>query len=296
MNHYDVVIVGAGISGISAAVYLQRECPGKSFRILEARDLPGGTWDLFKYPGIRSDSDMHTLGFSFKPWTDAKAIADGPSILKYVNDAADEFGIREHIQFGHKLTSAAWSTGSARWQLTVKDSATATEAADLSCNFLFMCGGYYDYEQPHDPVLNKVDDFEGQLVHPQFWPEDLDYQGKRVIVIGSGATAMTLVPAMADSGAEVTMVQRSPTYVVSRPDKDRLANFLRKYLPEKLAYAITRFKNIHLQDYFYHRTRVAPEKVSRRCCCLLFASSSARTMMWIGILHRPITPGINACV
>ncbi len=266
MNHYDVIIVGAGISGVSAAVHLQRECPGKSWTILEGREALGGTWDLFRYPGIRSDSDMHTLGFSFKPWTEAKAIADGPSILKYVNEAADEFGLREKIQYGHKVTAAAWASDEACWTLTVQQSGVAGSEAEseFSCNFLFMCGGYYNYDRPHDPEFKNVDAFKGQVIHPQFWPEELDYAGKKIIVIGSGATAMTLVPAIAEQAAEVTMVQRSPTYVVSMPARDKIANALRKCLPEKFAYAITRFKNVAMQRYFYQRTRVAPLRVKNK--------------------------------
>jgi len=261
MNHYDVVIVGAGISGISAAVHLQKMCPEKTFTILEARDAVGGTWDLFRYPGIRSDSDMHTLGFAFKPWTEAKSIADGPNILKYVNETTDEYGLRHKIQLGCKVKKAEWSSRDAKWLLTIEKSDGSSE--QMTCGFISMCGGYYNYEEPHDPGF-EMDAFEGQIVHPQFWPEDLDYNGKKVVVIGSGATAMTLVPNMADRGAHVTMVQRSPTYVVSRPDQDKIANFLRKLLPDSWAYAITRFKNTQLQGYFYRRTRVAPGWVKKK--------------------------------
>lgn len=261
MNHFDVVVVGAGISGVSAAVHLQKSCPGKSFAILEGRESIGGTWDLFRYPGVRSDSDMHTLGFRFKPWTDAKAIADGPSILKYVNQTIDEFGLRQKIQLGRRLRQAAWSSEAGHWQLSVE---TAEGEQQLSCGFLFMCGGYYNYDEPYDPGFTNMDAFRGQIVHPQFWPEDLDYDGKKVVVIGSGATAMTIVPSMAGQGAHVTMVQRSPTYVVSRPDQDRTANFLRKVLPDSWAYALTRFKNTLLQGYFYRKTREAPRMVRQR--------------------------------
>lgn len=262
MNHYDVVIVGAGISGVSAAVHLQRMCPEKSFTILEARDAVGGTWDLFRYPGIRSDSDMHTLGFAFKPWTEAKSIADGPSILKYVNETTDEFSLRDKIQLGSKVKKAEWSSEAARWLLTIEKSDGSTQ--QMSCGFISMCGGYYNYEEPHDPGFDDIDNFKGQVVHPQFWPEDMAYDGKKIVVIGSGATAMTIVPNMAKLGAHVTMVQRSPTYVVSRPDRDVLANFLRRILPDSWAYAITRFKNTQLQGYFYKRTRVAPGWVKKK--------------------------------
>ena len=263
MDHFDVIIVGAGLSGIGAAYHLQQQCPGRTYAILEGREAIGGTWDLFRYPGIRSDSDMHTLGYQFKPWTEAKAIADGPSILSYVNQTADENGIRNRIRFNHKVKSAAWSTDDAAWKVTAQrtDSGDTTE---LSCNFLYMCGGYYRYEEGFTPEFSGVEEFRGTVVHPQFWPEDLDYRGKRVVVIGSGATAMTLVPAMAENGAEVTMVQRSPTYVVSRPDQDRIANALRRFLPEKVAYAITRFKNVQMQNYVYRQTRTQPEKVKNK--------------------------------
>lgn len=261
MSHVDVLIVGAGISGIGAACHLRDKCPDKTFAILEGRDAIGGTWDLFRYPGIRSDSDMHTLGFNFKPWREAKAIADGPSIRRYVNDTAREHGITGHIRFRHRVRSASWSSERAQWTVTADhDGRTAT----YTCRFLFMCGGYYSYDHAHTPHFEGVDDFRGTVVHPQFWPEDLDYAGKRVIVIGSGATAMTLVPAMAEGGADVTMVQRSPTYVVSRPDQDAIANALRKVLPDKWAYAITRWKNVQLQRFFYRQTRVRPEKVKQK--------------------------------
>jgi len=262
MSHYDVVIVGAGLSGIGAACHLRQRCPDRTFTILEGRDAIGGTWDLFRYPGIRSDSDMHTLGYRFKPWREAKAIADGPSIRRYVNETADEYGIREHIRFRHLVKAAHWNSDEACWQVEAERGEQA-EPVSFTCNFLFMCGGYYSYRHGHLPEFAGMDDFQGTVVHPQFWPEDLNYSGKRVIVIGSGATAMTLVPAMAEQGARVTMVQRSPTYVVSRPDRDAIANTLRRFLPEKWAYAITRWKNTQLQRFFYHRTRVAPQKVKK---------------------------------
>lgn len=262
MQHVDVIIVGAGLSGIGAAYHLRDKCPDRSFTILEGRDAIGGTWDLFRYPGIRSDSDMHTLGYNFKPWREAKAIADGPSIRKYVSDTATDNGIAEHIRFKHLVRSASWSSADARWRVEV-ERVDQGDRVSFTCSFLFMCGGYYRYDQGYTPEFVGVDDYRGAVVHPQHWPEELDYAGKRVVVIGSGATAMTLVPAMAAGGAEVTMVQRSPTYVVSRPDQDVIANRLRKLLPEKWAYAVTRWKNVQLQRFFYHRTRVAPDKVKR---------------------------------
>ncbi|MEZ5560545.1 MAG: NAD(P)/FAD-dependent oxidoreductase [Pseudomonadales bacterium] len=264
MTHFDVLIVGAGISGIGTARHLLDKCPGKRFAILEGRDAIGGTWDLFRYPGIRSDSDMHTLGYDFKPWREAKAIADGPSIRRYVQETADEAGITRHIRFRHRVLNAAWSSEQARWTVEAQRlgaDGNAEELVRYTCSFLSMCGGYYSYDKGHTPDFEGVGDFRGTIVHPQFWPETLEYAGKRVAVIGSGATAMTLVPAMAERGAQVTMVQRSPTYVVSRPDQDAIANALRRFLPEKLAYALTRFKNVTAQRFFYQRSRMRPERV-----------------------------------
>ncbi len=263
MSHFDVVIVGAGLSGIGAACHLQRRCPGKRWTILESRGAIGGTWDLFRYPGVRSDSDMHTLGYRFKPWRARKAIADGPAILDYVHEAADENGVREHVRFHLRLVRASWSSADARWTLDVEDTsdAGAGRRETLSAGFLLMCSGYYDYDEPHRPAIPGEEDFEGLIFHPQHWPEELDYRGKRVVVIGSGATAMTLVPAMAERAEHVTLLQRSPTWVISRPDVDRIANALRRVLPERLAYRITRWKNITLQQRVYEKTRTAPEKV-----------------------------------
>jgi len=262
MSHFDVVIVGAGLSGIGAAVHLEQHCPGKTYALLESRPALGGTWDLYRYPGIRSDSDMHTLGYSFKPWRSRKAIAEGPAILSYVNETADEHGIRPHIRFQRRLDGAHWSSRDARWRLDVTRTDGEVEAVEpLTCNFLLMCSGYYSYDEPHRPHFSGEEDFEGPIFHAQLWPEDLDYQGKRVVVIGSGATAMTLVPAMAQAAEHITMLQRSPTYVVSFPWEDRVANLLRKFLPEKLAYRLTRLKNITLQRRVYEKTRTSPEKV-----------------------------------
>ncbi len=259
MESFDVVIVGAGLSGIGAAVHLQKNCPSKTYAIVEARSALGGTWDLFRYPGIRSDSDMHTLGYDFKPWRAQKAIADGPSILSYVNETADEHDVRRHIRFHRRLRKASWSSAQARWTLELEHGDGGSSA--ISCSFLSMCSGYYDFKNPHRPHFDGEESFEGPFFHPQLWPEDLEYDGKRVVVIGSGATAMTIVPAITDRAQHVTMLQRSPTYVVSRPDEDAIAKFLRKFLPERLAYKLTRAKNVELQRRLYERTRVAPEKV-----------------------------------
>ncbi|MFA6115821.1 MAG: NAD(P)/FAD-dependent oxidoreductase [Sphingomonas sp.] len=261
LEHFDVVVVGAGISGIGAGYHLQKLCRDRSYVILEGRAAMGGTWDLFRYPGIRSDSDMYTLGYSFRPWTEAKAIADGPSILKYVNDTASEAGIDRHIRYRHHVKQAAWSTPDARW--TVEADGPDGPVA-FTCNFLFMCSGYYNYARGHTPDFPEAESFAGRIVHPQFWPEDLDYSGKNVVVIGSGATAVTLVPAMADKAAHVTMLQRSPTYVVSRPAEDGFANWLRRKLPAMLAYDITRWRNVLFQMFFYNLARKRPEKTKAR--------------------------------
>jgi monooxygenase len=261
MLEFDVVIVGAGLSGIGAAYHLQQRCPDKTYAILESRDAIGGTWDLYRYPGIRSDSDMHTLGYVFKPWRASKAIADGPSILEYVNETADENDIRKNILLNRRLESASWSSADARWTLDVARTGEEPGAETIRCNLLLMCSGYYSYDEPHRPTFPGEEDFEGPLFHPQLWPEDLDYRGKRVVVIGSGATAMTLVPTMAEDVEHITMLQRSPTYVIAFPDEDRIANTLRKFLPEMLAYRITRLKNVTLQRRVYQKTRVAPQKV-----------------------------------
>jgi monooxygenase len=260
-EHFDVLIVGAGLSGIGAAYHLQRDCPGRSYAILEGRGAIGGTWDLFRYPGVRSDSDMYTLGYAFKPWREAKAIADGPSILKYVRDTASENDIERHIRFGHQVKRAAWSSQDARWTVEAQVDGAPVH---LTCNFLFMCSGYYDYAEGYTPQFEGVDRFKGALVHPQKWPEGLDYAGKRVVVIGSGATAVTLVPEMARTASHVVMLQRSPTYVVSRPAEDAAANWLRAKLPPKLAYAITRWRNVLFGMLFFNLARKKPEKTKAR--------------------------------
>ena len=257
-EHVDVLIVGAGLSGIGAACHLQRRCPGKSYAILEARDSLGGTWDLFRYPGIRSDSDMHTLGYSFRPWKAAKSIADGPSILSYIEDTAREYGVTDKIRFGHRVVSADYSSDEARWNI-IAERTDDGEQVHFSAGFLMSCSGYYRYDQGYTPELPGADQFDGPIVHPQNWPDDLDYAGKRVVVIGSGATAITLVPAMAQSAGHVTMLQRSPSYVVSLPAEDPLASGLRRVLPPMAAYQATRFKNVALMTLSYQLSRRRPQ-------------------------------------
>ncbi|MFM7687354.1 MAG: flavin-containing monooxygenase [Actinomycetota bacterium] len=259
-DHVDVLIVGAGISGIGATCHLQRECPGRTYAILEGRDDIGGTWDLFRYPGVRSDSDMHTLGYDFKPWTAEKAIADGPSIMGYLRETVAEHGVGPHIRFGHLVRDADWDSATGTWTVSAErraDGATVT----ITAGFLFMCSGYYSYRAGHTPQFAGIERYRGTVVHPQEWPEHLDHAGRRVLVIGSGATAMTVVPAMARTAAHVTMLQRTPTYVAAGPDVDKVANALRKMLPEGLAYRITRRKNVAFQQMVYRRTRTKPEKV-----------------------------------
>ena len=261
MEHVDVVVVGAGISGISAGWHLQRHCPDRSYVILEGRAAIGGTWDLFRYPGVRSDSDMHTLGFAFQPWVAERSIAGGESILRYVEETAREHGIDRRIRFGHRVQRASWSTDDARW--TLKGEGPDGEFA-LTCGFLDLCSGYYDYERGHQPVFPGAARFRGRIVHPQFWPADLDYAGMEVVVIGSGATAMTLVLAMTGPAAHVTMLQRSPTYVVSLPARDRVAAWLRGLLPNRAAYRLTRWKNVTLQMIFFRLARKRPDQTKKR--------------------------------
>lgn len=258
-RHFDAIIVGAGLSGIGAACHLQRHRPDKTYAILEGRRAMGGTWDLFRYPGIRSDSDMYTLGYSFKPWTRDDAIADGPAILRYIRETAAENGIDARIRYGHRVTRASWSSARARWTLSAETG--AAEPVRFSARHLLMCSGYYRYGAGHTPEFRGREDFGGVIVHPQHWPRDLDHAGKNVVVIGSGATAMTLVPAMAGDTAHIAMLQRSPTYVISRPRRDRGAKLLRAFLPDGWVHAIGRWKNIRLQQYFYRWTRRDPEGV-----------------------------------
>jgi len=260
---FDTLIVGAGLSGIGSAVHLRQRCPDQTFAILEGRARLGGTWDLFRYPGVRSDSDMHTLGYAFKPWTGAQAIADGPSILQYIQDTAAEHGLLPHIRLGHRVTAAAWSGAQARWLLTVERGADQAPL-QMRCRFLLVCSGYYNYAHGYTPAFAGQDQFAGRVVHPQDWPADLDVRNKRVVVIGSGATAMTLVPALAQDAAQVTMLQRSPTYVVARPRADALADALRRLLPERLAYALTRWKNVGLGLFFYSLAKRRPDEAKAR--------------------------------
>ena len=257
LEHLDVLIVGAGLSGIGAGCHLQERCPEKTYAILEAREDLGGTWDLFRYPGIRSDSDMHTLGYRFKPWTEAKSIADGPSILDYVRQTAREHGIEPKIRFHRRVVGAEWSTEDSRWTVEAERSDTG-ETVRLTCGFLWSCSGYYRYDEGYTPEFPGAERFAGRVVHPQHWPEDIDYEGKRVVVIGSGATAVTLVPAMAERAAQVTMLQRSPTYIVSLPAEDPIAKGLRRVLPDRGAYAIVRWKNVLLQMASFQLSRRRP--------------------------------------
>ena len=261
-EHYDVLIVGAGLSGIGAACHLRRDCPDHSFALLEARDSLGGTWDLFRYPGIRSDSDMYTLGYSFKPWTNPQAIADGPSILEYLRETAEEYGLTDLIRYRHRVVSAAWCSDSATWTLAVRRG-DEEEPVTMRCNFLLSCSGYYDYAQGYTPVFEGQDDFTGRLVHAQHWPEDLDYRDRRVVVIGSGATAVTLVPELSKQAASTVMLQRSPTYIASIPSRDSLAERLRGHLPASVVYRLTRWKRVLWQMYIYGMSRRKPRQVKR---------------------------------
>jgi monooxygenase len=261
MQHFDVLIVGAGLSGIGAAWHLQDKCAGKSFAILEGRSAIGGTWDLFRYPGIRSDSDMYTLGYNFRPWTEQKAIADGPNILRYVRATAAEAGIDRHIRFEHKVTNGSFDSSTGQWTVTAE---TPEGVVTFSCNFLLMAAGYYSYDNPYNPELEGETDFKGHIFHAQFWPENLDYRNKRVVVIGSGATAVTIVPVMAKDAAHVTMLQRSPTWMVSRPSEDKVAIFAQKILPPMMAYNLIRFRNILMGHWVFTSARKNPVKANAK--------------------------------
>ena len=264
--HKDVVIVGAGISGIAAGYNLKKTCPNKSFTILEGRNNIGGTWDLFKYPGIRSDSDMHTLGYRFKPWIHDKSIADGPSILEYINETIDENNLRKDILLNHKVKSSNWNSDKSVWELEIHEN---NKLKHMTCNFLFLCGGYYSYTKPHMPSFKNQDKFLGQIIHPQFWNKDVDYIDKNIAVIGSGATAITIVPAISEKAKHVTMIQRSPTYVVSGPSEDKINKFLRKFLPTKITYFLIRWKNILWQSFTFSLARKYPERTKNKILDLI---------------------------
>src|SRR5437763_15678046 len=261
-EHVDVLVVGAGLSGIAAGAHLEQSCPGKTYAILEARAGIGGTWDLFRYPGIRSDSDMYTLGYSFRPWTGEKSIADGPSILQYIEDTAAESGIDKRIRFNHRIVRADWSGAEARWTITAERADTG-ESVELTCGFVFSCSGYYRYDQGYLPDFPGMERFGGPIVHPQQWPEDLDYAGKRVVVIGSGATAVTLVPSLAKAAASVVMLQRSPSYIVSLPDKNPLSALLRRVLPQPRSGRLIRWINALGTQGFFQLSRRHPRLVKR---------------------------------
>ena len=259
-DHVDVLIVGAGISGVDAAYRLKTRWTDRSFIILEARDRIGGTWDLFRYPGVRSDSDIFTLGFPFRPWRSDKSIVEGSAIRDYVEDTAREFGVFEHIRFGHRVVRASWSSADARWTVEAEHEGAIRR---FTCSFLFACSGYYDYDAGYRPEWDGEANFRGQIVHPQFWPEDLDLSGKSVAVIGSGATGVTLAPALAETAAKVTMVQRTPSYIVARPANDSIARFLQRSLPARAAHTAIRWKNVLLTIFMYSRARKQPEKATK---------------------------------
>ena len=262
-EQFDVVIIGAGLSGVGTAHHLKTKHPSKRFVIFEARDAVGGTWDLFRYPGIRSDSDMFTLGYGFKPWRGPKAIAEGASILSYIREAAEEGGLQRHLRLGNRVVHAAWSSTDARWTLTI-ERASDGAISYATCRFVFTCTGYYNYDSGFTPEFPGLDQFMGQVVHPQAWPAELDYAGKRVVVIGSGATAVTLVPALAAKASHVIMLQRTPTYVVSLPTRDRMVERLRATLPAKLAYRLVRWRNVAISMFFYNLARRRPQKTRAR--------------------------------
>jgi cation diffusion facilitator CzcD-associated flavoprotein CzcO len=261
-SHVDVLIVGAGISGIGAAYHLQAKCPGKSYMILERRQSLGGTWDLFRYPGIRSDSDMYTFGYSFRPWTRPQVVASGDDILAYLRETVEAYGIDKRIRYGQNVMRASWSSRDAQWTVHARNERTG-ESVAVACNFLFMCAGYYDYDEGYAPVFEGADRFTGRIVHPQKWADDVVYEDKRVVVIGSGATAITLIPELAEKASHVTMLQRSPTYIVAKPTQDRIANWLRRHLPGKYAYAITRWKNVLYTAVMYWFCRARPEQAKK---------------------------------
>ena len=260
VEHVDVLIVGAGVSGIGAACHLTRNCPDKSYLVLERRERMGGTWDLFRYPGVRSDSDMFTFGYSFRPWNATKVLADGQSIRQYVEETAAEYGVDEHIRYGMQVINGSWSSETGRWTLEVRDAATKRRKK-FTAGFVMVCSGYYNYDQGYRPEFPGEADFTGTIIHPQFWPADLDYAGKRVVIIGSGATAVTLLPAMAPDTAHITMLQRSPTYILSLPAEDKISETLRRFLPEATVWRMARRRNILLQRGLYQMSRSQPDAV-----------------------------------
>lgn len=286
VEHVDVLIIGAGLSGIGAACHLKRECPGKSFLLLEARNASGGTWDLFRYPGIRSDSDMFTLGYSFKPWVNSKSIADGAGIRHYIREAAAEHGVDKKIRYGLKVKRASWSTATASWTVEA-EKGDSGEVVKFSARFVMSCTGYYNYDHGHEPAFAGREDFQGQVIHPQKWPEDLDYAGKQVVVIGSGATAVTLVPAMTDQAARVTMLQRSPTYVLSVPLIDPMVQALRRFLPEKVVYRVTRARNVGITLGLYKFSRAKPQAMRR------FVLSQVRRLLGPDYDIKHFSPAYN---
>ena len=289
-----MLIVGAGLSGIGAGCQLEMKCPGKTYAVLEARDDVGGTWDLFRYPGIRSDSDMFTLGYAFRPWTEAKAIADGPSILNYVRETARAYGVEEKIRFRHRVVRAEWSSDDARWTVEV-ERGDGAETVWLTCGFLFMCSGYYRYDAGYTPGFEGTERFAGRIVHPQHWTDDIDYAGKRVVVIGSGATAVTLVPAMAESAEHVTMLQRSPSYVASLPAEDPLANLARRVLPTKLAYSLVRWKNVLITMVFFQLCRRRPQLDEGDAPQGALSATCRRATTWTPTSRPATTRGTSGC-
>lgn len=285
-KHVDVLIIGAGLSGIGAACHLTRNCPNRSYAIIERRERIGGTWDLFRYPGIRSDSDMFTLGYNFRPWTDAKVLADGPSIRQYVEDTAEEYGVTRHIRFGRKVVKANWSSADNVWQVEATDEKTG-ESESYTSNFLFACSGYYNYDEGYKPDFPGEADFKGQVIHPQHWPEELNTRGKKVVIIGSGATAVTLVPALAKEGADVTMLQRSPTYIATVPEVDPISVGMRKFLPEMAVYRMARARNIGLQRMVYRLSQNKP-KLMRRALL-----GAAKRQLGENVDMKHFTPNYN---
>ncbi|HQU85005.1 MAG TPA: NAD(P)/FAD-dependent oxidoreductase [Pyrinomonadaceae bacterium] len=283
---FDVVVVGAGLSGVGAAFHLHDKCPKMSFTVLEGRANIGGTWDLFKYPGIRSDSDMYTFGFSFFPWKNPKAIADGPSILEYINETVDAFDLRKHIQFNKKVVVSNWNSNAKNWTLEIFDKQSG-ETEKIECKFLFMCSGYYNYERGYEPEFPHFDNFKGIKIHPQKWDETLDYADKNVVIIGSGATAVTLLPKLAEKAKNVTMLQRSPTYIMNLPAEDRIANFFKKILPANAAHQISRWKNILLGLGLYQISRKYPNFVKK------FLKKSIKKQLGEVFEEKHFTPKYN---